>query len=94
MTTDEVVRACRTKLLDLQFGWIKFTKNEKFKPGFFLPPDADGTERVQELDSDGYPSNEIRTFFRFEKHIASTRKLHAQIRKVKLMNKKFKFEYS
>lgn len=94
MSNDPVVIACRKQLLDLQFGWVKYTKNEKFKPGFLHPPDADGIERVQEVDSKGYPSAELRTFLQFEKDIAPARKLPAQIRKVKIMNKKFKFDLS
>lgn len=93
-TADEVVRACRKKLLGLQFGWVKFTKMEKFKPGFLHPPDADGVERVQEIDSVGYPSDDIRTFLQFERDIAPARKLPAQIKKLRLLNQKFKFEHS
>lgn len=94
MSDDPVVQACRHKLLKLQFGWIKFTKNEKFKPGFVYPPDVNGIERAHEVDSQGYPSNDFREFFQFEKDIPPIKKKPAQLKKVNLMNKKFKFECS
>lgn len=94
MSHDPIVQECRKKLLDLQFGWIKFSKNEKFKPGFVYPPDADGIQKAHEVNSEGYPSEEIRQFFKFEEDVMPVRKFPAQIKKVKLLNKKFKFEYS
>lgn len=82
---------CRKKLLGLRFGWIKFNKNEKFRPGFVHPPDSDGISRAQEVTSNGYISDETLEFHQFEEDIPKHKKYAAQIKKLKILNQKFKF---
>lgn len=82
---------CREKLLRLKFGWIKFTDNEKFRPGFVHPADPDGKTRAQEVTSNGYVSDEKLLFSSFKEDIPKHLKYQAQVKKLKLLNKKFNF---
>ncbi len=82
---------CRPILLGLQFAWIKFSEKDKFRPGFIHLPDADGSRRAQEVTSDGYISDDKIKFYHFETDIPECKKAPAQIKKLKVLNKKFKF---
>lgn len=95
MTNDPIVLACRDKLLELKFGWIKFLKHKtaKYCPGFVYPPDADGLIRAQAVTIDGYVSNTKQEFDVFAENIPDIDKKKPEIATLKKFNKQFNFSY-
>lgn len=90
-TTDALVRVLRPILIGLEFAWVKFSQNDKYRPAFLHPVDSDGIQRAQEVTTEGYISDEKLSFVGFECDIPEQKKAAAQIKKLKILNKKFNF---
>ncbi|KAJ6639477.1 hypothetical protein Bhyg_12222 [Pseudolycoriella hygida] len=96
VTDDVIVKECRDKLRNLQFGWMKFStsKKAKFCPGFVHPADIDGIQRAQKVTTTGYVSNEKYVCFGFAENIPETDKKYQEKAALKKFNEKFNFSYS
>lgn len=90
----EVVRKTRPILLLLQFGWIKFTKNSRFVPGFVYPKtDADGKRRALKILCDGFTANEKNQYHDFEINIADRLKMKSDLKALQTFNERFNFSF-